>query len=168
MKETDMAEENFRKLAALFPKAVTEITNDRGEVIRAIDADALRAEISVAVVEGNQQRYEFTWPGKRKAVELADQPITKVLIPEPAKSCGREGTPGITDSGNIYIEGDNLEVLKLLRKQCNANNGLNTVVIVTHNSLIADIADTVVHVKNGKIESVITNKNPKKIEDVSW
>ncbi len=61
-----------------------------------------------------------------------------------------------------------IEVLKLLRKQCNANNGLNTVVIVTHNSLIADIADTVVHVKNGKIESVITNKNPKKIEDVSW
>ena len=116
MKETDMAEENFRKLAALFPKAVTEITNDRGEVIRAIDADALRAEISVAVVEGNQQRYEFTWPGKRKAVELADQPITKVLIPEPAKSCGREGTPGITDSGNIYIEGDNLDALKLMRK----------------------------------------------------
>lgn len=116
MKETDMAEENFRKLAALFPKAVTEVTNDRGEVIRAIDADALRAEISVPVVEGNQQRYEFTWPGKRKAVELADQPITKVLIPEPAKSCGREGTPGITDSGNIYIEGDNLDALKLMRK----------------------------------------------------
>ena len=61
-----------------------------------------------------------------------------------------------------------VEVLKLLRKQCNKNNGSNTVVIVTHNSLIADIADTIVHVKNGKIESVITNPNPKKIEEVKW
>ena len=61
-----------------------------------------------------------------------------------------------------------VEVLKLLRKQCDANNGLNTVIIVTHNSLIADIADTVINVKNGKIESVITNQNPKKIEEVKW
>ncbi len=61
-----------------------------------------------------------------------------------------------------------IEVLKLLKKQCDSNNGSNTVVIVTHNSLIADIADTVVRVKNGKIESVITNQNPKKIEEVKW
>jgi len=61
-----------------------------------------------------------------------------------------------------------VEVLKLLRKQCDGNNGTNTVVIVTHNSLIADIADTVINVKNGKIESVITNENPKKIEEVKW
>ena len=61
-----------------------------------------------------------------------------------------------------------VEVLKLLKKQCEANNGANTVVIVTHNSLIADIADTIVRVKNGKIESVITNPNPKKIEEVKW
>ena len=61
-----------------------------------------------------------------------------------------------------------VEVLKLLRKQCDGNNGANTVIIVTHNTLIADIADTVVHVKNGKIESVIANKHPKKIEEVKW
>ena len=61
-----------------------------------------------------------------------------------------------------------IEVLKLLRKQCDANNGANTVIIVTHNSLIADIADTVIHVKNGKIESVTANKNPKKIDEVNW
>ena len=61
-----------------------------------------------------------------------------------------------------------VEVLKLLKKQCNANCGLNTVIIVTHNTLIADIADTVVYVKNGKIESVITNQNPKNIEEVKW
>jgi len=61
-----------------------------------------------------------------------------------------------------------VEVLKLLRKQCDGNNGANTVIIVTHNSLIADIADTVINVKNGKIESVIKNRNPKKIEEVKW
>ena len=61
-----------------------------------------------------------------------------------------------------------VEVLRLLRKQCDGNNGANTVIIVTHNSLIADIADTVVHVKNGKIEEVIHNEKPKKIDEVVW
>lgn len=61
-----------------------------------------------------------------------------------------------------------VEVLKLLRKQCDGNNGANTVIIVTHNSLIADIADTVVHVKNGKIEQVLHHQNPKKIDEVVW
>ena len=61
-----------------------------------------------------------------------------------------------------------VEVLKLLRKQCDGNDGANTVIIVTHNSLIADIADTVINVKNGKIESVTQNPNPKKIEEVKW
>ena len=61
-----------------------------------------------------------------------------------------------------------VDVLKLLRKQCDGNNGANTVIIVTHNSLFAEIADTVIRVKNGKIESVTTNKEPKKIEEVKW
>ena len=61
-----------------------------------------------------------------------------------------------------------VEVLKLLKKQCDGNKGENTVIIVTHNSLFADIADTVIRVKNGKIESVTANQNPKKIEEVSW
>ena len=61
-----------------------------------------------------------------------------------------------------------VEVLKLLRKQCDANNGANTVIIVTHNSLIADIADTIINVKNGKIESIVKNPNPKNIDDVKW
>ena len=61
-----------------------------------------------------------------------------------------------------------VEVLKLLKKQCDGNNGENTVIIVTHNSLFAEIADTVIRVKNGKIESVTANQNPKKIEEVSW
>lgn len=61
-----------------------------------------------------------------------------------------------------------VEVLKLLRKQCDGNNGANTVIIVTHNVLIADIADTVINVKNGKIESVVKNEKPKKIDDIKW
>ena len=61
-----------------------------------------------------------------------------------------------------------VEVLKLLKKQCDGNNGANTVIIVTHNSLFADIADTVIRVKNGKIESVTANPNPKKIDEVKW
>ena len=61
-----------------------------------------------------------------------------------------------------------VEVLKLLRKQCDGNNGANTVIIVTHNVLIADIADTIINVKNGKIESVVKNENPKKIDDIKW
>ena len=70
--------------------------------------------------------------------------------------------PGALDSQT------GVEVLKLLKKQCDGNNGANTVIIVTHNSLIADIADTVVHVKNGKIEKIIHNQNPKKIDEVVW
>ena len=61
-----------------------------------------------------------------------------------------------------------VEVLKLLRKQCDKNNGANTVIIVTHNTLIADIADTVIHVKNGKIEQVVTNEHPKNIDEINW
>ena len=61
-----------------------------------------------------------------------------------------------------------IEVLKLLKKQCEGNNGANTVIIVTHNSLFAEIADTVIRVKNGKIESVVSNENPKEIDEVNW
>ena len=65
MHTPDLAEENFRKLAAMFPNAVTETINEDGEVVRAIDADVLRQEISATVVEGAQDRYQFTWPDKR-------------------------------------------------------------------------------------------------------
>ena len=61
-----------------------------------------------------------------------------------------------------------VEVIKLLKKQCDANNGNNTVIVVTHNSLFAEIADTVIRVKNGKIESVVSNENPKEIDEVNW
>ena len=116
MHTPDLAEENYRKLAALFPNAVTETIDESGAVVRAIDADVLRQEISAAVVEGAQERYQFTWPDKKKSVVLANQPIAKTLRLDRAKSVGRDGTPGSIDTENIYIEGDNLDALKLLQE----------------------------------------------------
>lgn len=121
MHTPDLADENFKKLAALFPNAVTEtITGYKanGEPIieRAIDADVLRQEISATVVEGPQERYQFTWPDKKKSVVLANQPIAKTLRLDREKSLGKDGTPGNIDTENIYIEGDNLDALKLLQE----------------------------------------------------
>ncbi|WP_417028150.1 site-specific DNA-methyltransferase [Baileyella intestinalis] len=116
MHTPDLAEENYKKLAELFPNAVTEAKDEEGNTVRAIDADVLRQEISATVVEGDQERYQFTWPDKRKSIVLANAPIAKTLRLEKEKSVGRDGTPGGTDSENIYIEGDNLDALKLLRE----------------------------------------------------
>lgn len=116
MHTPNRADDNFRKLAALFPNAVTETMDENGEVVRAIDKDVLMQEISCTVVEGRDERYQFTWPDKKKSVLLANAPITKTLRPCREESVGRDGTPGGFDSENLYIEGDNLEVLKLLQE----------------------------------------------------
>ena len=116
MHTPNLADENFKKLAALFPNAVTETVNENGEVGRAIDKDVLMQEISTTVVEGREERYQFTWPDKKKAVLAANAPISATLRPIKADSVGKDGTPGGWDSENLYIEGDNLDVLKLLRE----------------------------------------------------
>lgn len=117
MHTPDRAEENYKKLAALFPNAVTETLDDEGNVVRAIDKDVLMQEINTKVVDDGQERYQFTWPDKRKSVVLANQPISKTLRLAREKSVSRDGTPGgDIDSENIYIEGDNLDALKLLHE----------------------------------------------------
>lgn len=116
MHTVDLAEENYRKLAALFPDAVTETVDKDGRVVRAIDKDVLMQEINTTVVDDGQQRYRFTWPDKNKAILLANEPTTKTLRLEREKSVGRDGTSGGVDSENIYIEGDNLDALKILRE----------------------------------------------------
>lgn len=117
MHTPNLADENFKKLSALFPNAVTEtIDPATGEVVRAIDKDVLMQEINIRVVEGREERYQFTWPDKKKAVLAANAPISAALRPVRADSVGRDGTPGGWDSENLYIEGDNLDVLKLLRE----------------------------------------------------
>lgn len=116
MQTPNRADENFKKLAALFPNAVTETVDENGVVVRAIDKDVLTQEINTTVVEGKDERYQFTWPDKKKSVLLANAPIAKTLRPCPAESMGKDGAPGGFDSENLYIEGDNLEVLKLLQE----------------------------------------------------
>lgn len=115
MQTANKADENFRKLAAMFPNAVTETitgydANGKAIVDRAIDKDVLMQEISCTVVDGNEERYQFTWPDKKKSVLLANAPINKTLRP-----C-REESVNFDTTENLYIEGDNLEVLKLLQE----------------------------------------------------
>ena len=128
MQTANKADENFRKLAAMFPNAVTETINENGEVVRAIDKDVLMREIACTVVDGNEERYQFTWPDKKKSVLLANAPINKTLrpvredetVPTGADSEGKpycsSGSVNFDTTENLYIEGDNLEVLKLLQE----------------------------------------------------
>ena len=111
MQTANKADENFKKLVAMFPNAVTETIDENGEVVRAIDKDVLMQEISYKVVGGGrEERYQFTWPDKKKSVLLANAPINKTLRP-----C-REESVDFDNTENLYIEGDNLEVLKLLQE----------------------------------------------------
>ena len=108
LESSNIADENFEKLASLFPNVVTEtIVNDRVE--RVIDVDKLKQEINSHVVEGLEERYNFTWPDKRKSVVLANAPTRNTL-----RAC-KEESKDFDNTENLYIEGDNLEVLKLLR-----------------------------------------------------
>ena len=117
MHTADLAKENYEKLAALFPNAVTETVDGEGHVVRAIDKDVLMQEINTQVVDDGQERYQFTWPDKRKTIMLANQPIAKTLRLDREKSVSRDGTQGgDINSENIYIEGDNLDALKILRE----------------------------------------------------
>lgn len=114
MHTADLSDEKFLALQDLFPEAVTETitTDENGErvVTRAIDADVLQQLINKKVVSGKEERYQFTWPDKKKAMLLANAPINKTLRP-----C-REESVDFDNTENLYIEGDNLDVLKLLRE----------------------------------------------------
>ena len=128
MHTPNKADDNFKKLAAMFPNAVTETIDENGEVVRAIDKDVLMQEINTKVVDGNEERYQFTWPDKKKSVLLANAPINKTLrpvrddetTPTGADSEGKpycsSGSVDFDTTENLYIEGDNLEVLKLLQE----------------------------------------------------
>lgn len=115
MHSLDGVERNIELIGKLFPNAITEVMRD-GKVEHAIDFDVLRQELSDSIVEGREERYQFTWPDKKKAMLASNAPITATLRPVKADSVGKDGTPGGFDSENLYIEGDNLEVLKLLQE----------------------------------------------------
>lgn len=115
MHSLDGVQRNIDLIGELFPNAITEVKRN-GKVEHAIDFDVLRQELSDSIVEGREERYQFTWPDKKKAMLAANAPITATLRPVVADSVGKDGTPGGFDSENLYIEGDNLEVLKLLQE----------------------------------------------------
>lgn len=126
-------------------KDVVKNGNDSKEAIKAVGLEEHMNKFPNQLSGGEQQRVSIARAiAKNPKLLLCDEPT------------------GALDSKT------GVEVLKLLKKQCNGNNGENTVIIVTHNSLFAEIADTVVRVKNGKIESVTKNENPKKIDEVNW
>lgn len=80
MQTVNKADENFKRLAEMFPNAVTEAKDENGEVVRAIDKDVLMQEINTKVVDGKEERYQFTWPDKKKSVLLANAPINKTFV----------------------------------------------------------------------------------------
>ena len=106
----EMAEKNIEILGQMFPNCLTEKKNDEGKIVKAIDFDKLRQELADSVVDGPEERYQFTWPDKRNAIRLANAPTTKTLRP-----C-REESVDFDNTQNLYIEGDNLDVLKILRE----------------------------------------------------
>ena len=126
-------------------KDIVKSGNDSKEAIKAVGLEQHMNKFPNQLSGGEQQRVSIARAiAKNPKLLLCDEPT------------------GALDSKT------GVEVLKLLKKQCDGNNGANTVIIVTHNSLFADIADTVIRVKNGKIESVTTNENPKNIDEVKW
>ena len=106
----DFTQANIAKLAELFPNCVTETREADGTLKKAIDFDQLRQELSTSIVEGPQERYQLNWPGKREALLTANAPIAKTLRP-----C-REDSVDFDSTQNLYIEGDNLDALKLLQE----------------------------------------------------
>ena len=110
MQTTNIVDENIKRIGELFPNCLTERLNDEGKPEMAIDFDQLKQELSKDIVEGPEERYQFTWPDKRNAIRLANAPTTDTLRP-----C-REESVDFDNTQNLYIEGDNLQVLKLLRE----------------------------------------------------
>jgi adenine-specific DNA-methyltransferase len=106
----DLTAANIEKLAALFPDCVTETRDEKGALTRAIDFDQLRQELSEHIVEGPRERYHLDWPGKREALLAANAPIAKTLRP-----C-REESVDFDITKNLFIEGNNLDALKLLQE----------------------------------------------------
>jgi len=109
MHSKNITKENINKLMDLFPNCITESKDDSGELKRVVDFDLLRQELSVDLVEGADERYRLDWPGKREAMLLANSPIAKTLRP-----C-REESVDFDTTENLFIEGDNLDALKLLQ-----------------------------------------------------
>ncbi len=134
MSSSNIVNENIEFIASRFPNVIVEVKDENGKIVKAVDFDILKQELSSIVVDGDKERYTMTWPDKKQAILTANAPIAKTLrpvvsdetTPTGEDSCkkpyistgsvGKDGTNGVFDSENLYIEGDNLDVLKLLRE----------------------------------------------------
>lgn len=110
MQSPNLVDANIVKIAEIFPNCITEDRDESGKIRRAVDFDQLRQELSASLVEGPQERYTLSWPGKNEAILAANAPIAKTLRPCEEESVDFENTK------NLFIEGDNLDVLKLLQE----------------------------------------------------
>jgi len=110
MKSVDLTQKNIDNIAELFPNVITEVRDENGKLKRAVDFELLKQELSDILVEGDKERYQLTWPGKKQAILNANTPVDKTLRPVKEDSVDWDNTQ------NLYIEGDNLEVLKLLQE----------------------------------------------------
>src|SRR5690554_3306125 len=110
MHSKDLSQDNLAKIQAAFPNCVTERKNAQGQIELAIEFDLLRQELSTNIVERPQERYRLDWPGKREAMLTSNAPIAKTLRP------AREESVNLDDTENLFIEGDNLDALKLLQE----------------------------------------------------
>lgn len=110
MKSKNLSQEKYDLIKNAFPNAITESIDSNGNVVRKLDKDILEQEISLNVVEERDERYQFTWPDKRKAILASNAPTINTLRP-----C-REESVNFDDTENFYIEGDNLKVLKQLQE----------------------------------------------------
>lgn len=116
MQSKNLVDENIDFIAKRFPNCVTEAMDENGKLTKLVDFEMLKQELSHVVIDGDKERYTMTWPDKKQAILTANAPISKTLRPYKEESVGKDGTAGGFDSENLYIEGDNLDVLKLLRE----------------------------------------------------
>lgn len=116
MQSKNLVDENIDFIAKRFPNCITEAMDENGKLTKLVDFEMLKQELSHVVIDGDKERYTMTWPDKKQAILTANAPISKTLRPCREESVGKDGTAGGFDSENLYIEGDNLDVLKLLRE----------------------------------------------------
>lgn len=116
MQSKNLVDENIEFIAKRFPNCVTEALDEEGKLTKLVDFDMLKQELSHVIVDGDKERYTMTWPDKKQAILTANAPIAKTLRPCREESVGKDGKIGDFNSQNLYIEGDNLDVLKLLRE----------------------------------------------------
>ena len=158
-KLSDYRAENIGFIFQFYNILPTLTVLENVELVRDIVKDPIDSKEALKGVGLEKHKNKF--PSQLSGGEQQRVSIARAIAKNPKLLLCDEPTGALDSKTGV-------EVLKLLRKQCDGNEGANTVIIVTHNSLIAEIADTVVHVKNGKIESVTSNEHPKRIDEVGW